>query len=72
MRTMWNSALLRHGEIIRRGGGEALGPQALGQPGLVLQDLPLNVAHSGINSAPHIPIRFRGLRPEEGGRHPGW
>ena len=62
--------LLRHGEIVRRLSGQALCPQPLGKAGLVLQNLALNIAHGGINSAPHIPVRLRGLRPQDGGPIP--
>ena len=61
---------LRHGEVIHGNGGEGIGPQALGQPGLVFQNLPLNIADGGVNGTAHIPIRFCGLRPEESGTIP--
>ena len=60
--------LLRHLKIVRRGGrGETLAPQALGQAGLVLQDLPLDISHSGVDGAAHVPVRSLRLRPQQRG-----
>ena len=60
--------LLSHLKVVRRGGrGEALSPQALGQAGLVLQNLPLDISHSGVNGAAHISVRSLRLCPQQRG-----
>ena len=51
--------------IIRGDNRERLAPQPLGQPGLILQDLTLNIAAGRIHSSPHISIRCRPLRAEQ-------
>ena len=58
--------LLRHLKVVRRGGrGEALAPQALGQAGLVLQNLPLDISHRGIDGAAHIAVGVLRLGAEQ-------
>ena len=51
--------------ILRRSGGEGIGPQALGQAGLILEDLALDIAHSAVDGAAHIAVRRLRLGTEQ-------
>ena len=44
---------------------DALAPQALGQAGLIFQNLTLDIPHRGVHSAAHIPVRRLRLGPEQ-------
>ena len=57
--------LLHHIELGRDIGGQSVGAQIPGQPGLVLADTAVDEGHRLVNGAPHIPVGVLLLRPKQ-------